>query len=400
VSEQARPPLLNRLRPWHWVLLDCVIAALYAVALAGSSGPPLPIRGLAPEAAEALTAATVLAAAARRVWPVAALAVVQAGACALAMLGVTTLGFVAQAYVMYIVPLRLPRRRAVVALAVVLGTTVASIAAGPPPAGATGGLVDIRVLTVTTVIAAVWAIGLAIRQQRAYTAGLREQAERRARAQLAEERMRIARELHDIVAHGMSLIAVQAGVAHHVIEQRPDEAARALASIEATSRAGLAEMRRLLGVLRHSTGSRVDPDLEPSPGLAHLDQLVASAAQAGIRVNLEVRGQPRPLPPGVDLAAYRIIQEALTNVVKHAGTDAGRLVVAYEHGAVCLEIIDQGRAGLSPPGEGHGIVGMRERVALYGGEFHAGPRPGHGFRVTARLPVNGPVDRPVDGAPA
>jgi signal transduction histidine kinase len=289
--------------------------------------------------------------------------------------------------VMYMIPLRLPRRHAVAALTVVLVTTVASIALGPAPAGAAGGLVDIRVLTITSVSAAAWAIGLAVRQQRAYTAGLREQAERRARAQVAAERMRIARELHDIIAHGMSLIAVQAGMANHVISERPEEAARALSSIEATSRAALAEMRRMLGVLRDGDDDRVDPDLEPAPGLAHLDRLVAAAARAGIRVDLEVRGQPRELPPGVDLAAYRIVQEALTNVVKHAGTNASRVVVGYDHDAVCLEIVDRGRGARSPLGEGHGIAGMRERVGLYEGEFHAGPLPPHGFRVAARLPI-------------
>ncbi|HZD02841.1 MAG TPA: sensor histidine kinase [Actinomycetes bacterium] len=390
VSEQLRPPLTKRLRPWHWVVFDGVVAVVYAVALFGSAGPP-PAHGLAPGAAEPLVAATVLALAARRLWPAAVLAVVQAGACALAVLGVGTLGFLAPAYVMYLIPLRLPRRRAVVALAVVLATTVASIAAGPPPPGANGGIVDIRLLTVTTVIAAAWAIGLAVRQQRAYTAGLREQAERRAQAQVAEERMRIARELHDVVAHGMSLIAVQAGVANHVIGSRPEEAARALASIEATSRAALGEMRRLLGVLRAADGARVDAALEPAPGLADLDQLVSRTAQAGVHVDLQVRGHRRELPVGVDLTAYRIVQEALTNVVKHADADATRVVVAYEDDAVCLEITDEGRGGLTSMGQGHGIIGMRERVGLYGGEFQAGPRSRHGFRVAARLPLEGPA---------
>jgi signal transduction histidine kinase len=384
VSEQIRPPLRKRLRPWHWVALDCLIAALFAVALVGSAGLPPPTPILSSDAAGALTLATVLMAAARRVWPVAALVVVQIGACALALLGVGTLGFLASAYVMYVIPLRVPRRAAVAALAVVLLTTVGSIALGPPQA--TGLL--IRVVTVSTVIAASWTIGLAVRQQRAYTIGLREQAERRAQAQLAEERLRIARELHDVVAHGMSLIAVQAGVANHVIDQRPEEAARALTSIESTSRAALAEMRRLLGVLRGDDGARADPGLEPAPGLADLDRLVSRTRQAGLRVDLDVRGQPRPLPPSVDLTAYRIVQEALTNVVKHAEANVSRVIVAYEGDAVCLEITDEGHGAAGPLREGHGIVGMRERVGLYGGEFHAGPRPGQGFRVAARLPLN------------
>jgi signal transduction histidine kinase len=189
----------------------------------------------------------------------------------------------------------------------------------------------------------------------------------------------------------MSLIAVQAGVANHVIDSRPEEAARALASIEATSRAALTEMRRLLGVLRDGGGGRVDPTLEPAPGLADLDQLISRTAQAGVRVDLDVRGRRRPLPAGVDLTAYRIVQEALTNVVRHAEADTSRVVVTYADDALCLEITDPGRGAPIPVGEGHGIVGMRERVGLYGGTFEAGPRRPHGFRVAARLPLDGTV---------
>lgn len=391
VSEELRPPLTKRLRPWHWVALDCMVAATYAAALVGSAGPPLPDHGLPLDVAQGLTAVTVLAAAARRVWPLVVLTVVQAGACALAVFDGVTLGFLGQAYVIYVVPLRLPRRHAVAALALVLVTTAASIAAGPSPAEAAGGLADIRILTVTTVIAAAWAIGLAVRQQRAYTAGLREQAERRAQAHAAQERLRIAREVHDVVAHGMSVIAVQAGVANYVINERPDEAARALASIEATSRAALAEMRQLLRMLRDGAAASVDPNLEPAPGLAHLDRLITRTAQAGVHVDLRVRGQPRHLPTGIDLTAYRILQEALTNVIQHAGTNVSKVVVSYEADAISLEITDEGRGGRTSTGDGHGIVGMQERVGLYGGELHAGPRPGRGFQVTARIPLEGPT---------
>jgi signal transduction histidine kinase len=148
-------------------------------------------------------------------------------------------------------------------------------------------------------------------------------------------------------------------------------------------------MRRLLGVLRDADGDEVSPDLEPAPGLAHLEQLIAKAAEAGVHVEMQVRGQPRVLPSGIDLTAYRIVQEALTNVIKHAGTHEARVVVAYDGDAICLEISDEGRGGLAPMGEGHGIIGMQERVALYGGKFHAGPQPRHGFRVAARLPLVG-----------
>jgi signal transduction histidine kinase len=388
VSELIHPPLVSRLRPRLWVLLDCVIAASFAVAVVGSAGPPLGTSIASQEVGQLLTLLAVVAAAGRRLWPVPALVVAHVTACVLAVLGFGTLGFLPVAYVIYVIPLQVPRRPAITALATVLITTVASITIGPTPSEARAGLMDIRVVTVATVIAASWTIGLGVRQQRAYTAGLREQAERRAQAEVAEERMRIARELHDVVAHGMSLIAVQAGVANHVIAERPEEAARALASIEATSRAALVEMRRLLGVLRGSNGADTGPVLHPAPSLADLDTLVSATSQAGVRVDLEVRGEPRrPLPHGVDLTAYRIVQEALTNVVKHSGAAASRVVLTYEHDAVRIEVTDQGRGSSAPPGDGHGLVGMRERVALYGGEFDAGPLPGRGFRVAARLPL-------------
>jgi signal transduction histidine kinase len=255
------------------------------------------------------------------------------------------------------------------------------------------------------VIVAGWVIGVAVREQRAYTAGLREQAERRVQAQLAEgrravteERLRIARELHDVVAHSLSLIAVQAGVGNYVAGARPAEAARALASIEATSRAALREMRRLLGVLRDE---RNGMELAPAHGLADVGQLITGTADAGVRVHLEICGTQRAIPPGVDLAAYRIIQEALTNVVKHARTTASRVTVTYDDDALGLEITDDGAgapAAAVVAGPGHGMAGMRERASLFGGEFHAGPLPGRGFRVAARLPLDSAAAEPANEA--
>jgi signal transduction histidine kinase len=212
--------------------------------------------------------------------------------------------------------------------------------------------------------------------------------------------LRIARELHDVVAHSLSLITVQAGVGSYVAGARPEEAARALASIETTGREALREMRRLLGVLRDDSAGT---DLAPAHGLADVGQLVAGTAEAGVRVQLEIRGTQRPVPPGVGLAAYRIIQEALTNVVKHARTTASRILVTYEDDAMRLEITD---AGAGAPADavaasaGHGIAGMRERASLFGGEFHAGPLPGRGFRVTARLPLDSAPDQPPSEATA
>jgi signal transduction histidine kinase len=189
----------------------------------------------------------------------------------------------------------------------------------------------------------------------------------------------------------MSLIAVQAGVANYVINDNPREAARALSSIEQTSRGALHEMRALLGVLRTDSTAPAghDSDLVPEPGLADLDALIERAAHAGLRVDLDVRGQRSPLSAGLNLAAYRVIQEAITNVVKHAATDRCRVTIAYQEDALTLEVTDSGSGqyGSGKQTTGHGIVGMRERVGMYGGQFHAAPLPGHGFQVTARFPL-------------
>jgi signal transduction histidine kinase len=214
-------------------------------------------------------------------------------------------------------------------------------------------------------------------------------AEERARAQVAEERLRIARELHDVVAHSMSLIAVQAGVANYVLAARPEEATRVLSSIEQASRDALRETRRLLGLLRDDGGRRLAPEFGPAPGLGDLGGLIARTKDAGVRVDLEVRGRRRSLPAGIDLAAYRIIQEALTNVVKHSAARTGRVLVAYEDDGVHIKVTDDGRGRAEgvPEPAGHGIVGMRERAGLYGGEFRAGPLAGRGFQVAVRLPL-------------
>jgi signal transduction histidine kinase len=186
----------------------------------------------------------------------------------------------------------------------------------------------------------------------------------------------------------MSLIAVQAGVANHVADERPDEVRRALSSIEETSRGALREMRALLGVLRDD--GKEDP--APAPGLAELGTLVRRAAAAGVRVELDVTGEPPALSAGLELAAYRVVQEAVTNVIKHAATDRCQVIVTYRPDAFTVEVVDDGRGdGTVPAQAGHGIAGMRERVGMYGGEFHAGPRSGPGFRVTARFPLTAPV---------
>jgi signal transduction histidine kinase len=247
------------------------------------------------------------------------------------------------------------------------------------------------------VVAATWLLGQFAYNYRAYAARLEERTAEleRAREELArravtEERLRLARELHDVVAHAMSVIAVQSGVGAHVATTQPKEARRSLAAIEATSRAALTELRRLLGVLRQE--DEPQGDLAPMPGLADLEGLLAEVAKAGLAVKLQVKGTRPPLPAGVDLSAYRIVQEALTNVVKHAGPAHAQVVVGYGDQEVTVEVIDDGRGAVTSvtdgrAGTGNGLIGMRERVAAFGGDLEVGPRPHGGFRVAARLPV-------------
>jgi signal transduction histidine kinase len=252
-------------------------------------------------------------------------------------------------------------------------------------------------VTFALIIGAAWLLGHFVGDRHVYAARLEERTaeleqarEELARQAVTEERLRLARELHDVVAHSMSVIAVQSGVGAHVAESRPEEVGKALATIEATSRATLEELRRLLGVLRQDSESQAS--LAPVPGLADLDSLLGEVAKAGLAVRLQVEGSPSPLPAGVDLSAYRIVQEALTNVVKHAGPAQAQVTIGYRDQDVTVEVTDDGRGAAAPAGDGrggtgHGLVGMRERVAAFGGDLETGPRPGGGFRVAARLPL-------------
>jgi signal transduction histidine kinase len=247
----------------------------------------------------------------------------------------------------------------------------------------------------------------------ALNAQLAEEQELRSRWAVAEERARIARELHDVVAHSVSVMVVQAGAARRTLATSPAQATTALGQIESTGRQALVEMRRLLGLLRD--GDHEDAALTPQPGLAHLESLAEAAREAGLPVEVEVEGEPRPLPAGIDLSAYRIVQEALTNSLKHAGPARARVRVCYGREALEVQVSDDG-AGHSAPardgaglamvrlrpggllevtspaapagGGGNGLIGMRERVAMFGGSLEAGPRPGGGYRVAAHLPLD------------
>jgi signal transduction histidine kinase len=247
------------------------------------------------------------------------------------------------------------------------------------------------------IVGIAWILGDNLRTRRAYTASLEERATRLEREQEAsaqravyQERARVARELHDVVAHSVSVMVVQAGAARRVLRRDPERASEALSSIELTGRQALDELRRLLGMLRQY-GDQV-PDLTPQPRLQDLDALVTQIEEAGLPVDLVVAGEPRPLPSGADLSVFRIVQEALTNSLKHAGPARATVTLTYRPNELLLDIADDGRGLAEELAEGngaaggHGLVGMRERVALYGGELSAGPRSGGGYEVKARLP--------------
>ncbi len=239
-----------------------------------------------------------------------------------------------------------------------------------------------------------WVLGDSMRYRRAYYANLEDRAarlerERDAQARIAAvaERARIARELHDVIAHNVSVMVVQADGASYVLNTDPVRAREALAAISATGRQALAEMRRLLGVLRREEEGPSELRA-PQPGIGELGELLDQARTAGLPVSFTVEGAPQPLPGGVALAAYRIVQESLTNTRKHAGPVASAAVVLrYSGDALVLAISDDGRGAAAPDGAGHGLTGMRERVAACGGSVAAGPRPGGGFEVVATLPL-------------
>jgi signal transduction histidine kinase len=212
--------------------------------------------------------------------------------------------------------------------------------------------------------------------------------ERAALDAVAEERARISRELHDVVAHAMGVMVVQAGAARTVLTNNPGSAARALERIEDTGRTGIAEMRRLLGIY----AADGDAARDPQPGLARLDELLDTMRGAGLPVEVVTEGEVRPLPPGIDLILYRVVQESLTNTLKHGGDARARVVIRYEPDAMEVEVADDGRGPLPATAQapaGHGLIGMRERAALYAGSLDAGARPGGGFLVRARIPEDG-----------
>ena len=233
-------------------------------------------------------------------------------------------------------------------------------------------------------IGGAWGAGRIVRRQTFLLDALARDQEARERAAIADERARLARELHDVVAHGVSTIVVQAEAGEAMLERDPERARQAFVAITGSGRQALGELRRMLGLLRSAEGEAA---LDPQPGLSQLHALVEQVRAVGLPVDLTVEGEPRPLPAGVDLSAYRIVQEALTNTLKHARPARARVTVRYRSDDVELEVVDDGRGSTNGSRDGHGIAGMRERVRLYGGVLEAGGRAEGGFSVRARLPV-------------
>ncbi|MCU1494376.1 MAG: desK9 [Acidimicrobiaceae bacterium] len=388
-----RPPLIQRVASQHLQAIDLAVAVilllatlphLFGSASASQTGPGDAI----------LAFGAALPIAIRRRAPIVALSTATIALSIASAIGQSFAPDPLIALPLYQVASERHRRESLPALVIVGAALLVGAAIGATTHPREGE----ASFSVLVAIAA-WFVGDSARVRRAYTAGLAEQAAQRARETLeralrgvAEERLRIARELHDVVAHSLSVIAVQSGVGRHVIDSRPEEAKKALAAVETTSRAALDELRRMLGVLRRENLDA--PELAPTPGLADLDALADQVRSTGIPVELNVEtGLGRTLSTTEELSVYRIVQEALTNVVKHAGPASARVDPRNDLDALAIEVTDDGKGFAdddlfdSAVGDDHhGIVGMQERVALFSGTFSAGPRTGGGFRVLARLP--------------
>ena len=381
------------------LLVDLIVAAVVAVLavvdVASTSAEAL--RG--DRAADGLAYALVIAGAVSLVWrrrsPITVLGIVT-----VAVIGFWLRGYGALLSVLGLPPLFAVaahaenRRRAWwamgVACASLMLTACLSVLDRP------GGFAYLQALSVVAFLVGAMAAGVLIRnRERIFVDTERRAAEaesdRLAEAQRAvvRERSRIAREMHDVVAHGMSVVAVQAAAGREIVHTNPDKAAEVFARIEAVGRESLTELRRMLGVLRDSGDD--EASLSPQPGMADIADAVSQSSATGVATELVVDGRQQPLAPGVELAAFRIVQESLTNVRKHAGAGAAATVrISYEPDILVIEVADDGRGAatsLAGVGTGNGLIGMRERVEIYGGQFSSGPRHGGGYIVRAVLPI-------------
>jgi len=394
-----------RWRRWHgspvWdAVLALVVTALLVLGSLGEGNPKNPsdhaqFRGHPvphPGAALLLVAVACLALAWRCRWPVPVLAVSVGAVTVYSLLGyVNGASLIAPVLALYAVAVRVSTRQAVAAAVVTLAVLMTATAVRNPFGHISGGGFDL----LPGMVAAALFAGIAVANRRAYAASLLDRAEQDARRRVDEERLRIARELHDVVAHTMATINVQAGVAAHVLSTHPEAAAESLQAIKAASKEGLRELRAILNVLRQADDA--DPT-QPAPGTAQLEALITGARRAGLETAFTVTGDPVRLPAAVDLAAYRIVQESLTNTIRHAGPATAAVSLSYREDELQIEVTDTGQG---PPAgatsAGHGLAGMRERAAAVGGTLQAAPGPGGGYRVAARLPLTDPA---LDTAPA
>lgn len=405
---------MDRLEAWWSSPLRNVLYALgvAAVLVLGAYGeahptnpgyfPPGQHAPYTPTAAYLLVAAACLPLAVRRRWPAAVLTVSTAAAVVYTLLGyVNGAVLVAPMLALYSLACRASARRALAWGAGMLAVLLAATVVGNP-VGPTWG--SFNVLPFVAAVACF--AGIAVGNRRAYVTSIQARAEADARRQIDEERLRIARELHDVVAHTMATITVQASAASQLLRDRPEQAAESLAAIRAASKEGLRELRSILDVLRSvgegapapddregpdgrrrsSDSARTADPTQPVPGLSRLEALAERIRQAGLPVTITVDGEPRPLPAVVDLAAFRIIQEALTNTIRHAGPAAAAVAVRYGASDLSVEVTDTGH-GPAPGADGHGLRGMRERAAAAGGTIEIGRLEPHGFRVAASFPA-------------
>jgi signal transduction histidine kinase len=379
----------RRLRPVDLYAVDAVLAVVVGGLLCAYAALESPPDGSAHEPVwvSVLTGLVIgLPLAVRRRRPIAVAVVISLASSAALMTGVipdfaAAAPAFALALAFYIVAVSAPLEQSLAAGTGCLALVCGALAASAGDLWTAGGAVAYGSL----MIVPAWLIGWTLRERRAYAARHSEQLVRQA---ATEERLRVARELHDVVAHTISLIVVKASVGNHVAEASPQHAREALRVIEATGRGAMLEMRRVLGMLRDDT------PYAPAPGLDDLPKLAEQAGMGGVDVRLDVRrddSDAAALPETVGLSVYRIVQEAVTNVVKHAAPATCRATITVEPGEVRIEVTDDGRRPARAAGTGHGLIGMRERVGLHRGDFAAGPRTGGGFTVTARLPYGSAV---------
>jgi signal transduction histidine kinase len=379
---------VERDRPgWRAAVADAALAvALLAFGLVGTRGAAAGQGVHADGGTYALVVVAALVLAVRRRWPEVSLAVTTAASTVYLVLGYPYGPILVSFFVaVYTVAAHRPVRRAATVCGIALAALLMHVFVGLRSPGLLG------IMPAAAWVAVPFALGATVRVGRESAARARAEQAR----QLADgERLRVAREVHDVVGHGLAAIYMQAEIALHLLAKRPEQAEAALAAISRTSKEALDELRVTLTVVRQEEAGA---ERAPTPGLTQLPELRDRLAGAGLPVDVEVTGEPRPLPVAVDLAAYRVVQESLTNVLRHAGRATAAVRVGYAPTEVSVEVTDTGRGAATAgpdggrsgagPGGGHGLAGMRERVTALGGTFTAGPGPGGGFRVYATLPL-------------